>query len=67
MASTAAAWIAEYYPGPNCRRDRCEHYRIKDSESGPWCWLKDGIGAEGRETECPAFSRATTDRGAKNG
>lgn len=59
MASVnAVAWVANYWPGHNCRRDRCDHYRIADSESGPWCWLKDGIGSEGRENECPAFVRA---------
>lgn len=48
-------WIDNYYRGPNCRTDRCQYYRRKDSEGGPWCWLKAGIGSEGMSPQCPAY------------
>lgn len=56
--AAASEWMGNYFPGPNCRRDRCEHYRMCDSESGPWCWLLHGIGAEGLEPKCPSYQRA---------
>lgn len=54
----AMRFINGYFPaGSMCRRDRCEHYRRAEDGCSPWCWLESGIGAEGREPECPAFRR----------
>ena len=52
-----AVFMDNYFPGSMCRVDRCEFYRRKDSEGESWCWLRHGIGAEGREAECPAYIR----------
>ena len=51
----AAVFMDNYYPGWYCSHRRCGHYRMKDSEGDAWCWLRHGIGAEDRETECPAY------------
>lgn len=52
-AEQAALFIADGFPFSACRR--CQHHRPADSEGRAWCWLRDGIGAEQRESECPAF------------
>lgn len=53
----AAEFMAKYWPGWYCSYWRCGHYRMKDSDGDSWCWLRHGTGAEGRETECPAYKR----------
>ena len=53
----AVDFMDAYYPGWYCSNSRCGHYRAKDSEGDAWCWLRHGIGAEGREAECPAYLR----------
>lgn len=53
----AAEFMDEYWPGWYCSFSRCGHYRLAEENSPAWCWLRHGIGAEGREVECPAYKR----------
>lgn len=54
----AANFMDEYWPGWSCSFYRCDHYRLAEEGSPAWCWLRHGIGAEGREAECPGYKRA---------
>jgi len=58
IAEDAALFMDEYWPGWYCSHYRCGHYRLAEERSPAWCWLRHGIGAEGREDECPAYKRA---------
>jgi hypothetical protein len=53
----ATEFMDAYWPGWYCGFHRCGHYRLAEENSPAWCWLRHGIGAEGRETECPAYKR----------
>ena len=53
----AAEFMEEYWPGWYCSFYRCDHFRLEEESIPAWCWLRHGIGAEGREAECPAYRR----------
>ncbi len=53
----ASAFIATYWRGWYCATKRCQFFRPADSEGAAWCWLRSGIEAEGKESQCPAYMR----------
>ena len=57
VEEAAAEFMDEYWPGWYCSFYRCVHYRLAEEGSPAWCGLRHGIGAEGREAECPAYRR----------
>ena len=57
-AEDASLFMDDYWPGWYCSHLRCGFYRLAEEGSPAWCWLRHGIGAEGREAECPAYKQA---------